>query len=202
MCSSDLQIQAIADTREAFRSGARAPILVAPTGFGKTTVATEIMRLTLEKGGFLDLPKRVWFVAHLREILDDTASRLREAGTPFGQIRPKCPQLYDLPVQVVSVWTAAARQGLPPADLIIIDECHLAVAPTYLQVVAAAGHPRLLGLTGTAERLDGRPLGQLFDRLVPTCSTAELIEEKLLVPIRLYCPTGTELGDLRTKGAD
>ena len=165
-------------------------------------VATEIMRLVLEKGGFLDLPRRVWFVAHLREILDDTAKRLRKAGIPFGEIRPKCPQQYDLPVQVASVWTAAARQGLPPADLIIVDECHLAVAPTYLQVVATAGHPRLLGLTGTPERLDGQPLRLLFDHLIPTCSTAELIEEGLLVPIRLFCPTGTELGDIRTKGAD
>ena len=59
------QIQAIADTREAFLSGARAPILVAPTGFGKTTVATEIMRLVLEKGGFLDLPRREIGRAHV-----------------------------------------------------------------------------------------------------------------------------------------
>jgi superfamily II DNA or RNA helicase len=66
-------------------------------------------------------------------------------------------------------------------------------------VIAAAGHPLLLGLTGTPQRLDGRGLGEVFDRLVPTCSTAELIAEKLLAPVRLFSPRLADLPKLRGK---
>ena len=57
------QDQAVEDLRTAYRSGYRAPILVAPTGFGKTATATTIMRRSVERN------RRVWFLAHLREIL-------------------------------------------------------------------------------------------------------------------------------------
>lgn len=190
------QIQALADLQQAYANGARAPILVAPTGFGKTATAAEIVRRSLAKG------KRVWFLAHLREILDDTASRLTAAGIPHGQIRAGRSADYSQLVQVVAVKTAVRRPRLPRPDLIIVDECHLAVANTYRRVIEAVGRPRLLGLTGTPRRLDGRGLGEVFDLLVLTCSTAELIEEGLLAPIRVFCPPGADLSGLRRRGGD
>ena len=105
-------------------------------------------------------------------------------------------------VQVVGVATAVRRQRLPRPDLIIIDECHLAVAASYQKVIAAAGQPLLMGLTGSPQRLDGRGLGEVFDRLVPTCSTAELIDEGLLAPVRVYAPPGIDLSGLRSRGGD
>jgi superfamily II DNA or RNA helicase len=190
------QTKAVEDLRQAYASGARAPILVAPTGFGKTATATEIVRLTIARG------RSVWFLAHLREILDDTADRLSAAGIPFGSIRAGRSADYSKLVQVVAVQTAVRRSGLPWPDLIIIDECHLAVANTYRKVIAAAGHPLLLGLTGTPQRLDGRGLGEVFDRLVLTCTTAELIAEGLLAPIRLFSPNLAQLPDKRGKNFD
>ena len=52
------QHQALADLRQAYATGSRAPILVAPTGFGKTAVATEVVRKALGKD------TRVGFLAH------------------------------------------------------------------------------------------------------------------------------------------
>ena len=117
------QSKAISDLQQAYASGARGPVLVAPTGFGKTATAVEIVRLALARG------RSVWFLAHLEEILGDTAARLEVACIPFGRIQPGCDREYQHPVQVVSVWSAALRDDLPPADLIIIDECHLARPP-------------------------------------------------------------------------
>jgi superfamily II DNA or RNA helicase len=103
---------------------------------------------------------------------------------------------------VVAVQTAVRRSGLPRPDLIIIDECHLAVAESYRKVIAAAGHPLLLGLTGTPQRLDGRGLGEVFDRLVLTCTTAELIDEQLLAPVRVFAPPPPDLSGLHTRAGD
>ncbi|WP_396275125.1 DEAD/DEAH box helicase family protein [Hyphomonas sp.] len=190
------QSQAVEDLRLAYATGARAPILVAPTGFGKTATATEIVRLTVSRG------RSVWFLAHLREILDDTADRLRAAGISHGSIRAGRSSDYTQLVQVVAVQTAVRRSGLPRPDLIIIDECHLAVAESYRKVIAAAGHPLLLGLTGTPQRLDGRGLGEVFDRLVLTCTTAELIDEQLLAPVRVFAPPPPDLSGLHTRAGD
>jgi superfamily II DNA or RNA helicase len=190
------QTQAVEDLRFAYASGARAPILVAPTGFGKTHVSAEIVRLTISRG------RSVWFLAYLREILDDTADRLQQAGIPFGQIRANRSSDYSQLVQVVGVQTAVRRPRLPRPDLIIIDECHLAVAESYRKVIAAAGHPKLLGLTGTPQRLDGRGLSEVFDYIVETCSTAELIDEGLLAPIRLFRPPSPDLSGISRRGGD
>jgi superfamily II DNA or RNA helicase len=190
------QAKAIADVRSAFASGYRAPVLVAPTGAGKTFTAIEIVRLTIARG------RSVWFLAHLREILDDTAARLTAAGISYGSIRAGRSSDYSKLVQVVAVQTAVRRQRLPRPDLIIVDECHLAVAESYRKVITAAGNPRLLGLTGTPQRLDGRGLGEVFDVLVHTCTTAELIDEGLLAPIRIFAPPGVDLSRLHTRAGD
>jgi superfamily II DNA or RNA helicase len=190
------QSQAVVDLRQAYASGYRAPILRAATGFGKTATATEIVRLTIGRG------RLVWFLAHLREILDDTAERLQQAAIPFGQIRASRSSDYSQLVQVVGVQTAVRRATLPRPDLIIVDECHLAVANTYRKVLAAADHPLLLGLTGTPQRLDGRGLGEVFDCIVETCSTADLIDEGLLAPIRLFRPPPPDLSGVGRRGGD
>ncbi|MEN9860525.1 MAG: hypothetical protein RLZZ515_1007, partial [Cyanobacteriota bacterium] len=93
------QLQAVADLRQAYSSGYRAPILVAPTGFGKTATAAEIVRLSIARG------RSVWFLAHLREILDDTSARLTAAGISHGQIRAGRSADYTQLVQVVAVQT-------------------------------------------------------------------------------------------------
>ena len=190
------QAQAVADLRQAYASGFRAPILVAATGFGKTHAATDIVRLCIERG------RRVWFLAHLREILDDTSGRLTAAGIHHGSIRAGMPADYSQMVQVVAVQTAVKRPTLPRPHLIIIDECHLAVASSYQKVIAAAGHPLLLGLTGTPQRLDGRGMREVFDELVWTCSTAELIDEGLLAPVRVFAPPGADLSGIGRRGGD
>lgn len=189
------QKQAIADLRAAYAGGARAPILVAPTGFGKTATSAQVIRSALERGG------HVWFLAHLQELLTDTSHRLHQAGIAHGFIAAGHPLQPHRGCQIVGVQTAARRldrieHEWPKPSLIIIDECHLAVASSYLRVIEAAGSPRLLGLSGTPERLDGKGLNQLFDYLVPTCSTGDLIEEGLLAPIRYLAPPPLDLSGL------
>src|SRR5210317_1741478 len=94
------QEKAIADVRAAYLSGRRAPILCAPTGAGKTFTAAEIIRSAVAKGN------RVWFLAHLKEILDDTCSRLERAGIVYGKIIAGARSEPHCDVQVVSVQTA------------------------------------------------------------------------------------------------
>lgn len=191
------QVKAIDDIRAAYAAGYRAPVLVAPTGFGKTHTTAELVRISVAKG------KRVWFMAHLREILEATSGKLTAEGIRHGTIMAGQPEQPRLPVQVVSVQTAVRRlDRLPRPDLLIIDEAHLAVAETYRKVIRGTGDPFLLLLTATPQRLDGRGLGEVADVIIPTCSSGDLIAEGLLAPIRYFAPTDVDLSGVRTLAGD
>lgn len=191
------QLQAIEALRQAYRDGHRAPILVAPTGFGKTHTSAEIIRSAVARG------HRVWFLAHLREILEATSSKLATERIDHGFIMAGRPEDDSKPVQVAMVQTAVRRLGrYTKPDLIVIDEAHLAVAETYRKVVEDCGSPRLLHLTATPVRLDGRGMREVADIIVQTCSTAELIAEGLLAPVRYYAPSRPDLSGVRTIAGD
>lgn len=200
------QAKAIDDLRSAYRSGHRAPILIAPTGFGKSATAICMIQSALDKG------KRVWFIAHLKEILNDTSSRLTDAGIKHGWIASGRDGNRSLPVQVAMVQTLVRRlDRYEPPDLIIVDEAHLAVANTYQQIFEWAGAgpkfnrlggAHLLHLTATPCRLDGRGMGEVADIIVETCSTQDLINEGLLAAIRYYAPSEPDLSGVHTVAGD
>lgn len=196
------QEKAVSDIRGAFKAGYVAPLLRASTGFGKSAAAIYMIQSALGKG------QKVWFLAHLKELLNDCASRLHEAGIPYGDIRSGFDGDRSKAVQVVSVQTAARRlDRLEKPTLIIVDEAHLAVASTYISIFEWAhagpkfyrpGGAWLLLLTATPKRLSGEPMGEVADHIVETCSTQELIDEKLLAPIRYYAPMGPDMSGART----
>ena len=177
-----------------------------PTGGGKTHTANVIIQRALAKG------KRVWFIAHLKEILNDTSARLTDAGIAHGWIAAGRDGNRNMAVQVAMVQTLVRRlDRYQPPDLIIVDEAHLAVASTYQQIFEWAGAgpkfkrpggAHLLHLTATPCRLDGRGMGEVSDILVPTCGTQDLIDEGLLAPIRYYAPSEPDLSGVHTVAGD
>lgn len=200
------QVKAIDDLRAAFKSGRRAPILVAPTGFGKSATAITMIQTSVQKG------LRVWFMAHLKEILNDTTIRLTAAGVKHGYIWAGHLADRRQQVQVVSVQTAARRlDRIDRPDLIIVDEAHLAVAQTYQDVFEWAkagpkywerGGALLLHLTATPKRLDGRGMGEVADAIIPTCSSLELIQEGLLAHVRYLRPDTPDTSGMAHRGGD
>lgn len=191
------QQKAVEDLRQAYRDGYRAPVLVMPTGGGKTATASVIIRSAVARG------KVVWFLAHLREILQATSGKLQAEQIDHGFIMAGQPEAPERQVQIVMVQTASRRLGrYRKPDLIIIDEAHLAVAETYRKVLEDAGNPLLLHLTATPTRLDGRGMREVADIIINTCSTGDLIAEGLLVPVRYYAPSRPDLSGVRTIAGD
>lgn len=182
------QEKAIADVRATFARGKRSPCLVMPTGSGKTVVAASIIQSTIARG------KRVVFLAHRRELLHQTVSKLMSAGVEDIRVIRGQDAIgrVDAPVVVGSVQTltGARWEGkLPPADLVIHDELHHVVAASFRRVVAAYPKAHLLGLTATPCRGDGRPLSDVCDSIVVGPSVRELIDMGCLVPCRVWSPS-------------
>ncbi len=180
------QAEAVEAVRQAFRTH-RSVLLQLPTGAGKTHTAAAIIAMALLRGS------RVVFAADLEELVSDTVERLEATGLRVGVVKADRPQDPDAPVQVASVQTLAVRGVRPPADLLILDEAHIARAATIRTILSDYPRAKLLGLTATPERSDGQGLGGPadeggFEAIVCGPSIAELTEQGFLVPARVIAP--------------
>ena len=187
MTLRDYQQQTVTAVRAHWARKRRSVCVVAPTGAGKTRIGEELI---------LDEPT-VW-CAHRRELITQTASRL---AVRFGakEVGIVMPGEYPTPaarVQVATVQTLLARGDRPKAKTLVLDEAHHYAAEDWRQLVDAYPRARVLGLTATPERLDGAPLGDIFDELVVAASYSELIANGWLVPARVYRPATTLGNDL------
>jgi DNA repair protein RadD len=194
------QLVAVELVRSQLRAGKRRPILVCPTGSGKTITAVHILISALGKG------KRVGFAAHRKELIDQTVSTFARLGvTDVSVVRAK-DRRYDprKMVQIASVQTLARREVIPGVDVWVIDECHRALAETYLKYLFMA-YPTatFLGLTATPIGPSGKPMGAAFDSLVIGARYSELISGGHIVePVVYSTPTQADLSGVRTVGGD
>ncbi len=173
-------------------------VLGAPCGFGKTLCAAEMIRSAVGKG------KKVVFVAPRRELIDQTMDKLYRFGVEAGVIMASDPRADSyLPVQVCTIQTLARRlDRLPPADLIIIDECHGALSQSHKNVLERYGNIPVIGLTATPFRADKRGLADVFQDIVVTATTRELMDQGFLVEADYFAYTCPELHEIKTVGGD
>ena len=176
------QQQAVNDLRMAYRSGAQSPLLVAPTGAGKTIILAAITQGAAARG------RRILILVHRRELIHQASAKLAAIGVDHGVIAAGIPPA-NASVQVASVQTLIRRlERAESPDLIVIDEAHHAVSRSWRKVIDHWPNSLLLGVTATPVRQDGRGLGIVFDRLVLGPSTAELMHCKFLTLARIYAP--------------
>ena len=165
------QSTAVAAVREAWRS-VRAVLLVAPTGSGKTVMFAHVIRDT-----------RALVIVHRRELVTQAARAVPGSGI----IAPGYPSTAS-PVQVATVQTLLARGTRPPADVIVLDEAHHYAADDWRQLAAAYPAARVLGVTATPQRADGRPLGDVFERLIVAAQYPDLLRDGHLTACRVFQP--------------
>lgn len=215
----DYQQKAINDVRNAYGNGAHAPLLTAPTGAGKTVILSEICRgLNIKK-------KHAVILVHRQELVVQTSKALAKFEVPHSICAPqpviknavKIQQaefgrsyyLYDAGIVIASVQTFVRRMSdyPKPFDFILIDEAHHGVAGTWARIIQSYPNAKILGVTATPERLDGRGLGVhcggLFDALVLGPSVQSLIERGFLTRPRVFAPPmQLELDGLKTIAGD
>lgn len=188
---------------DAWRRGRRAPVLVAPTGSGKTLIATEVIRRSIEFGW------RVLFLAPRRELIDQAVGKLTGAGIEVSVLMAGDTRRDPYArVTVASIDTLHARRDrageypvLDP-DLVVVDEAHLFVTPLRAGILAHWPKARIVGLTATPARKDGRALGLIFDDLIEVATVAELTEAGYLVPGRYFSLADPDLSKVRITAGD
>lgn len=173
--------------------GVKRLLVVLPTGAGKSVIAARFA-LDAYKAG-----KCVLIVAHRAEILAQLAEQLIKAGVPavdVGMIRASEKTNAAARVQVASVATLI-RRDLPDADVVMVDEAHRAAADSYTKIAARYPDALHVGFTATPHRLDGKPLGDVYDEIVAVATYSDLIKAGKLVAPKVYSVPPERLPQVR-----
>src|SRR5215471_9817375 len=176
------------------------PLIPLPTGGGKTIIAARIIKEAVDRG------QRVLFIVHRLELVQQAVAKLIGNGVDPAVLAGSENSVYlGQPCIVASIQTLHARAfrspriERPPADLIFFDEAHYCRARTYLQIRKAYPAAKIIGLTATPARGDGRGLGgDLFTDLVRVPTYRWLIDRKYLVPPVVFAPVTPDLKGVRT----
>jgi DNA repair protein RadD len=186
--------------RAQYRPGLALRVLLQlPTGAGKTFIFCRIAAGAIAKG------KRVWLLGHRAEILTQISDALYALGIDHGVLEGGQADT-DSTIIVASIATLSRRLDRykdEPPDLLIVDECHHAVAGSWRKILNAFPKARILGVTATPERLDGRGLGDVFQTMIIGPDVAELTRQEFLVPAVVYAPAvDLDLSGVRTRAGD
>lgn len=186
-----------AKLRVALRSSASV-LVYAPTGFGKTVLAAALIKMIFDAG------KRVIFCVHRVDLITQTAKTFEKFGIPFSYIAAGHHYNPYHRVYIASIATLKNRLGKIPAGYVMVDEAHLSAAAGW---AAVAKHyqetgAKLIGFTGSPERLDGKPLGDIWTTMVLGPSPRWLIDNGHLSTYRAFAPAGIDLSGIHTRNGD
>ena len=191
------QQAAVDGVRDSFRAGRRRPLLVAPTGSGKTVIFSFVTASAAAKGN------RTLVLVHRAELLEQCHRSLSQMDVPHGLIASGLTPDRSQLTQIASVQTLVRRfDRVVAPDLIVIDEAHHATAGAWASVLAQYPNARVLGVTATPQRLDGKGLGQVFDDLIRGPEVTKLIDEGYLCKPVYYAPKTVDLTGVHMVAGD
>jgi superfamily II DNA or RNA helicase len=174
------------------------PLIVMPTGTGKTQVFAEIVRREASHGPIVVL-------AHRRELIDQAARRIssmcgREVAVEMADQRADIAHAWCI---VASVQSMISRlDNYPPGSvsLLIIDEAHHAASESYRKIARHLGCP-VIGVTATPERDDEEALA--FTEVAFEYRVLDAMDDGWLVPLRaVSADIVIDASKLRTRGGD
>lgn len=170
----EYQSEAVHETLKAWGCGMKRPALLMATGLGKTVIFAELSRLMATSAG-----RRPVVLVHRDELVRQSVAKLKAADPKMriGIIQGRDMGIARTDIVVASVQTLSRPNRLAAIsrdrfDLIIVDECHHAMANSYRAILDhfgafdSAGRTLCLGVTATMARGDGQGLGQVWDDVV------------------------------------
>lgn len=176
------QEEAVEGLRAGIRDGKMNQILAAPTGAGKTVIASYLIAECVAKG------KRAVFVCDRVALIDQTSATFDAYGIPHGVIQADHWRFRPWErIQVASIDTIARREW-PDADLIVVDEAHTVHKATAKRI--AQRDCVTIGLTATPF---SKGLGKHYDGVVTVRTTNQLMDDGYLSRFVIYAPSEPDM---------
>lgn len=159
------------------------PLVIAPTGAGKTVIASSIMHRWQ-----VGTNRKCFFVAHRKELIDQAAATMTRAGVVGEAL-----SVFSADFDHISAEDKATA-------LVVFDEAHHAVASSWAKFNAAFTGPKV-AVTATPDRLDRQRLETVGFETAYEIAIRTLIEQGHLVrPMAQKMPV--EMSLIRLRGYD
>ena len=208
----DYQQEAVKALWKYWREGTgKAPVIVAPTGAGKSIIIAEVVSKIKE----VARRPKILMITHVKELIEQNLNELLTLNPELKvDIGICCAGLkrWDTHQSIIFGSIATAKNhGFGKVDLMIVDEAHLiprrdsSMYGTLIgQLQQSNPNFRLMGLTATPYRLDSGMLHEgedaIFDGIAYDIGLIKLIKDGYLVkPITKY---KGEFKDLKTRAGE
>lgn len=208
----DYQERALGNVQKAAREGVRRPLVVHPTGTGKTVTFGAAVDRRRDEG-------RSLIMVHRDELASQTIEKIgwQAPELSTGLVKAESNEV-GADVVIASVQTGSRDKRLAQLvesqekygafGTVIVDEAHHAPAPTWTKMLTGLGAfnpygPLAIGFTATPERDNGKTLG-VWEKVVDYMSIREAIYKGYLVPIlpAVVVETKMDMGRVRKTGGD
>lgn len=177
------QEESIEATRDLFRKHNKRVLTVLPCGAGKTV---EFAYMCNNHKGY------VWFLVHRKELITQARDTFINNNISLDNVM----------INMVQTVTRHIDDYKKPT-MIIFDEAHHSTSKTWTRIIDAFPDVPIIGLTATPARLDGRPLGDIYQAMTIGISARKLIELGYLSEYDYYAPRiNLEDAKWEIKGSD
>jgi DNA repair protein RadD len=192
------QNELVQSVNNEFAKGHKNVLMQSATGSGKSVMASYIISRSLSAGNV------IWFIVPRRELIRQMSENFSQFNIPHSFIASGYPCRDWHKVFIVSLQGIQRRMGsiiLPQRA--IIDEVHFGGKGLdgVIKPMKQNG-TKILGLSATPNRNDGRGLGDWFDTMVCGKSVKWLIENKRLATYRPYAPEHIDLSGIGKLAGD
>lgn len=215
------QTEALENIRKAEARGINKPVLVLPTGGGKTVVFSHLIANKIRQTG-----KKALVLAHREELLTQAKDKIErvddtlKVGIEQGELRIATDYIEDVIVASVPTLgrnSSVRKDKFDPRDfcVIVTDEAHHASAATYKNIFRHFGvlkeEPEndwnkellLLGVTATPNRNDNQGIDKVFDEVVYAVTIIDGIKQKWLSKIKAFrISTHTDISGVKKTAGD
>jgi len=169
--------------RAEINQGIRNPVVVSPTGSGKTATFSYIAHRASQA------KNRVLILVHRSELVTQTSETLKKFNVDHGIIQAGIKPDPAKMVQIAMVQTVSRRlTSISEPSLIITDECHHAAANQYRAILTAFPSAVSIGFTATPVRLDGKGLSDYFGKIIIGQTVEWLMQNDFLVRPKYFAP--------------
>ena len=188
----DTYAQALADLAEA-----RSTLAVMATGTGKTFTASMLIKRW--PGRVLWLNERDNLVSQVRGELEDLLGE--QVFIEQADVRaPSSGRVVVGSLQSMCQEKRLARFAPSDFSLIVADEAHHSVAPSYVRVFERFPAAKLFGLTATPRRHDGKALGLVYERQCADYQLHKGVADGYLVRVEYHRAERIDVSKLRGGG--
>jgi superfamily II DNA or RNA helicase len=191
----DFQMAAHEALRQGAREGHKRQLVMAPTGAGKTILAMNVIKQTLDKG------RKAMFVCDRKTLIAQTSNVARDLGLGHHGIIQADNPMLDLSrrFQIASCQTLMRRGWPQDMDVLVIDEAHTQYKTWVDYVQSPECTAMVIGLSATPF---SKGLGKIFSNLINAASLHALTELGILVPMRIFSCRRPDMTGAETSGGE